>query len=222
MPTLAELAEQPIDWYAELGLAGRRREPGDGSLQPSEGSLKGRRYSPGGHEERDSSDPHYVPDPRYTRVDPRYAPDPRYGRGQMGATVWPPRPTPTDRIKNELHDLLCSGAQYEEERTKFIEQFKLGQAGFATAVTTVLVPSLGQAAPIAGIVVAVSLTTIGKVGLNSWCAEQKDRRAAFEAKAKRIEEALDTYRKLPDEAPSSEVRKRSAIPPGGRGRHRAE
>ena len=36
--------------------------------------------------------------------------------------------------------------------------------------------------------VAVSLTAVGKVGLNAWCAEQKERKAAYAAKLKRYEE----------------------------------
>jgi hypothetical protein len=100
----------------------------------------------------------------------------------------------TDRIKDEVHGLLCGAERYDDERTKFAEQYRLGQAGFATAVTTALIPVLGQSAPVVGIVVAVSLTAVGKVGLNAWCAEQKERKAAYAAKLKRYEEGLSRTR----------------------------
>jgi hypothetical protein len=79
-------------------------------------------------------------------------------------------------ILNELHDLLCGGADYEDDRKRFLEQFSVGQAGFGTAVTTVLVPVLGQTAPVIGACVALSFALIGKIGMRSWCQIQRSRR----------------------------------------------
>lgn len=193
MPTIAELAEQPNDWYLELGLIGTARESADVELAFADRSpVIPTKPFPGGWEER-----------RHDTAS--------FGNRRPQSSIRPPRLTMTDRIKDEIHDLLCGGVKYNEERVKFVEQYRLGQAGFATAITTALVPALGQSAPVVGVVVAVSLTAIGKVGLNAWCAEQKEQKAAYQAKLKRYEDGLAAYRRAMEQAPPGIDRRR---PPG--------
>ena len=190
MPTIAELAEQPNDWYAELGLVGAARESADAELSRADrASGPPVRPFPGEWEERGHDPGSSSP-------------------GRPQASIRPPRLSMTDRIKDEVHGLLCGGEKYDDERTKFAEQYRLGQAGFATAVTTALVPALGQSAPVVGIVVAVSLTAVGKVGLNAWCAEHKERKAEYEAELKRYQEGLAADRRATEQAPPGVHRRR--------------
>ena len=189
MPTIAELAEQPNDWYAELGLVGPARESADAELSRADHESAPPVTSPGEGEERGLDPGSFSPE-----------------RSQ--ASIRPPQLSMIDRIKDEVHGLLCGGAKYDDERSQLAEQYRLGQAGFATAVTTALIPTLGQSAPVVGIVVAVSLTAVGKVGLNAWCAEQKERKAAHEAKLKRYEEGLAANRRATEQAPLGVHRRR--------------
>lgn len=190
MPTIAQLAEQSIDWYAELGLVGRARESAELDLfRADQATMAPGRLRPGDFEQR-GNDPG------------------SFTSGRPQASVRPPRLNMTDRIMNEVHSLLCGGEAYNEERTKFAEQYRLGQTGFAAAVTTTLIPALGQAAPIVGVGVALTLTSMGKVGLNAWCAERTQWKASYEGKLKRYEEGLTAYRRAMEQAPPGARRMR--------------
>lgn len=67
-----------------------------------------------------------------------------------------------------------------EDRTKILEDFKIGQAGLVAAVTTAITPYLGAGSVIVGPGVAIVLTLTGRVGLGAWCAAQNERRRRAE------------------------------------------
>jgi hypothetical protein len=96
-----------------------------------------------------------------------------------------PRPETIDARKrlrigtaflDELHDLLCAGERYQEERASLVKEYKAGQSTFVASVAVVLAPHLGAGVQFVAAAVAVALSVIGQVGLRAWCASQSERR----------------------------------------------
>jgi hypothetical protein len=82
---------------------------------------------------------------------------------------------------NELHDLLCVGERYQEERANLIKEYKAGQSTFVASIAVVLAPYLGAGVQLVAAAVAVALSVIGQVGLKAWCATQPQRRRQVNA-----------------------------------------
>jgi hypothetical protein len=100
-----------------------------------------------------------------------------------------PRLTFGDRVFNELHDFLCtSSTTYERQRSEISEKFRIGEAGLVAALTTAVTPYIGASAIIVAPGIALSLTIIGRAGLNAWCAAQHDRRARHEQEVAQFRE----------------------------------
>lgn len=81
-----------------------------------------------------------------------------------------------DRFLDEMHDLLCSSDKYVEERKQLLKEYRVGQATLVAGITATIAPHLGSNPPYLAAVVAVTLTVVGRVGLNSWCTIQTERR----------------------------------------------
>lgn len=128
--------------------------------------------------------------------------------GKVGAEPRQPKPPDfRERFLDELHRLLCKAddATYEEERTKLVEQFKVGQAGLVGAITTALVPHVGVGATFLGPGVAAALLIIGRVGLGTWCVGQSTRQAASIEHRASEHAAYAEYQRWRSEALGGEV-----------------
>lgn len=86
-----------------------------------------------------------------------------------------------EKFLDQLHDFLCTGLKYEEERAAVMAGFKPKQAGLAATISAAIAPHL-QAAP-AFLTPAIALTVcaIAKMGLGAWCQMQTERRASAES-----------------------------------------
>lgn len=69
------------------------------------------------------------------------------------------------KLRDEIHDLLCSVERYDHERLALLQEFKNGQATAVAAVTTTVAPALSAAPPILAPAIAVTLCVIGRAGL---------------------------------------------------------
>lgn len=78
---------------------------------------------------------------------------------------------------DQIHNFLCTGLNYEEERAAVMAGFKPKQAGLAATIATAIAPHLGAASTLIAPAVALSLCAIGKMGLGAWCQVQTARRA---------------------------------------------
>ncbi|MFJ6950844.1 hypothetical protein [Micromonospora aurantiaca (nom. illeg.)] len=83
-----------------------------------------------------------------------------------------------EKFQDEIHDFLCSSDRYAAERAEAIKNLGVGQAGFVATITAAIAPHLGAAPSFVAPATAVTLCVIAKMGLNSWCAVQTERRAA--------------------------------------------
>ncbi|MFF0667763.1 hypothetical protein ACFYVE_06145 [Streptomyces tendae] len=82
-----------------------------------------------------------------------------------------------EKVVDELHDFLCVGISYENERSQIISGFKTGQAGLVATITAAISPHLDSAPSFLAPAVAVLLCAISKIGLGAWCRVQTERRA---------------------------------------------
>lgn len=78
---------------------------------------------------------------------------------------------------DEIHDFLCSDSRYGKEREEILKQFSLGQATTVSGVAAALSGPLSAAGPLLAPAVALVLVTVGKMGLNAWCATVQEERA---------------------------------------------
>ncbi|MEU6849917.1 hypothetical protein ABZ901_08315 [Actinacidiphila alni] len=77
---------------------------------------------------------------------------------------------------DELHDYLCVGKNYEEERKKLLNGIKPGQTGAVVWISTEIAPRLDGAPSFVAPAIALSLCMIAKMGLGAWCRLQSERR----------------------------------------------
>lgn len=83
-----------------------------------------------------------------------------------------------DSFLDELHDFLCTGRNYEQERNRILSDFKPGQTGLAAAISTEIAPHLAAAPAFVTPAVTVTFCAITKIGLSAWCHMQSVRRSA--------------------------------------------
>ncbi|MFB6853029.1 hypothetical protein ACFCWV_11050 [Streptomyces sp. NPDC056341] len=83
-----------------------------------------------------------------------------------------------DKFLDQMHDLLCTGLDYQEERAAIAAGFKPKQTGLAASISAVIAPHLGASLVFLAPVVAVTLCAIGKMGLGAWCQIQTERRTS--------------------------------------------
>ncbi|MFE2513935.1 hypothetical protein ACFXG9_00865 [Streptomyces mirabilis] len=81
-----------------------------------------------------------------------------------------------DSFLDELHDFLCIGRNYEQERNQLLSGFKPGQAGMAAYIAAAIAPQLDAAPSFLAPAVALLLCAIGKLSLGAWCRMQSERR----------------------------------------------
>lgn len=85
-----------------------------------------------------------------------------------------------ESLLDELHDFLCVGRSYEQERSELLSGFKPGQTGVAASIAAAIAPHLDAAPSYLAPAVALTLCAIGKIGLGAWCRVQSERRAGNE------------------------------------------
>ncbi|MFI6377434.1 hypothetical protein [Streptomyces sp. NPDC050546] len=83
-----------------------------------------------------------------------------------------------DKFLDQLHDFLCTGLNYEEERAAVMSGFKPKQTGLAATITAAIAPHLGAAPVFLAPAIALILCAIGKMSLGAWCQMQTERRAS--------------------------------------------
>ncbi|MET7742782.1 hypothetical protein [Streptomyces sp. NPDC005385] len=83
-----------------------------------------------------------------------------------------------EKFLDQMHDLLCTGLNYQDERAAITAGFKPKQTGLAASISAVIAPHLGASLVFLAPVVAVTLCAIGKMGLGAWCQVQTERRAS--------------------------------------------
>ncbi|MFC9632089.1 hypothetical protein ACFTY8_23090 [Streptomyces mirabilis] len=81
-----------------------------------------------------------------------------------------------DAFLDQMHDFLCTGISYEEERAALMAGFKPKQAGLTATIAAAIAPHLGAASTLIAPAVALALCAIGKMGLGAWCQVQTARR----------------------------------------------
>lgn len=72
----------------------------------------------------------------------------------------------------ELYDLLCADKKYNDARAKLAREARPGETFVVTLIASSIASQLGTAVAPTAAAVAVALGTIGKIGLNAWCASQ--------------------------------------------------
>jgi len=79
---------------------------------------------------------------------------------------------------SEMHDLLCSKKRkYEPQRKNLHTQMRRGgPVAIVSSISAALAPYLGQSATVIAPAVVVTVTLVGRVGLNARCATYKARR----------------------------------------------
>ena len=82
-----------------------------------------------------------------------------------------------EKVVDELHDFLCVGNTYEQERAQIANGFKTGQTGLVATITAFIAPQLDSAPSFLAPAIAVLLCAISKIGLGAWCRVQTERRA---------------------------------------------
>ncbi|MEU9439655.1 hypothetical protein AB0D42_01745 [Streptomyces sp. NPDC048304] len=85
-----------------------------------------------------------------------------------------------EKFQDQMHDFLCTGLNYEEERAAVMAGFKPKQSGLAATISAAIAPHLGASAVFLAPVVALTLCAVGKMGLGAWCQMQTERRSASE------------------------------------------
>jgi hypothetical protein len=155
METLAELVEAPVDWLAEIP---------DGRTQVIAKLIV------------DEADPIAS----LTRLVGDTA-DLQIVNGPIGEL--PPGNEPRrqrelrDAFLNEIHNFLCGDAKYSEERQRIQDDCRPGQTFVAANIAIAITPYVNGSAHFIAAGVAMTLTVIGKMGLNAWCVVQKRRRS---------------------------------------------
>jgi hypothetical protein len=86
-----------------------------------------------------------------------------------------------EKFQDQLHDFLCTGLNYEEERAAVMAGFKPKQAGLAATISAAIAPHLGTAPVFLAPAVALTLCAIAKISLGAWCQMQTERRATVPA-----------------------------------------
>jgi hypothetical protein len=81
-----------------------------------------------------------------------------------------------DTFLNEAHDFFCSETEYSENRHRLLRDCRAGETSVVAAITAAISPRVGGGAEFIVAGVAVTLTIIGKMTINAWCALQKERR----------------------------------------------
>jgi hypothetical protein len=76
---------------------------------------------------------------------------------------------------DELHELLC-GDGYKGDREALLGEFRAGQATVVATLTSALAPALSAAPAFLAPAVALTLSALGKVGLQAWCKTQQETR----------------------------------------------
>ncbi|MFR0353581.1 hypothetical protein [Streptomyces sediminimaris] len=82
-----------------------------------------------------------------------------------------------EHFMDQMHDLLCTGNRYEEERAGIMAGFKPKQTGLAATISAAIAPHLGAAPAIIAPATALILCAVSKMGLGAWCAMQTQRRS---------------------------------------------
>lgn len=85
-----------------------------------------------------------------------------------------------DKVLDEIHDLLCSPEQFQEQRESLAREYGAGKITFTAGVTAYISPALGADPTMLTPVVAIILTIISQAGLRAWCEVQSERRARQE------------------------------------------
>lgn len=80
------------------------------------------------------------------------------------------------KVLDQIHDLICTGKGYEIERASVHAEFKKGQAFAVAAVAQEIAPHVGAATAFLTVAVALTFSTISKIGKNAWCEMQTERR----------------------------------------------
>ncbi|MEU0455611.1 hypothetical protein ABZ322_21885 [Streptomyces sp. NPDC006129] len=83
-----------------------------------------------------------------------------------------------EKFLDQMHDFLCTGINYDQEREAIMSGFKPGQAGLAASISAAIAPHLDAAPAFLAPAVALLLCAIAKMGLAAWCQIQTDRRTA--------------------------------------------
>lgn len=83
-----------------------------------------------------------------------------------------------EKFLDQLHDFLCTGLNYEEERAAVMAGFKPKQAGLAATISAAIAPHLEAAPAFLTPAIALTICAIAKMGLGAWCQMQTERRAA--------------------------------------------
>ncbi len=79
------------------------------------------------------------------------------------------------KFNEEIHAFVCSDDRYGKERSEVLKQFSMGQTSSVTGISLALAGPLSAAGPFLAPAVALTLVTIGKLGLNAWCAAIRER-----------------------------------------------
>jgi hypothetical protein len=74
-----------------------------------------------------------------------------------------------EKVVDELHEFLCVGRSYEQERSQIAGGFKTGQTGLVATITAFIAPHLDSAPSFLAPAIAVLLCAISKIGLGAWC-----------------------------------------------------
>jgi hypothetical protein len=77
---------------------------------------------------------------------------------------------------SELYGLLCADKKYKSARQAILKEAKVGRTAIVAYISTYLAPVLGMASAPVAASVAITLSIIGQLGLNTWCATQAARR----------------------------------------------
>lgn len=83
-----------------------------------------------------------------------------------------------EKFLDELHDLLCTGENYEEEKRNALKELGAGKTTAAAYISQQISPHLGASANILAPAVAVILCLVSTIGLRAWCETQSQRRAS--------------------------------------------
>jgi len=82
-----------------------------------------------------------------------------------------------DKFTEQIYLFLCSSEQYQVEREQWAKSAGVGKTTSVALLSESISQALGAAPAFLAPAVAVTLMTVGSLGLNAWCAAQTELRA---------------------------------------------
>lgn len=82
-----------------------------------------------------------------------------------------------DKIREQVHALLCDSSKYADERASLLRELGAGKTSFSASVAALMAPHLGTSGAMITPVIAVILTIASQMSVRAWCQMQAELRS---------------------------------------------